>query len=215
MKDDGWLSLLFSHLANKIEHSQTNNTNSWTSWASWIRSCTGSEQELVPPIYKNEEGVLPPVIVIDQLDSLDVNTYKRLKRIYQLAFNNRVLVYVLTDESQTADLIAGMNSDQRVTPLPRRFQREGGFQTEFVDPFGPQESGIRMATGIRWTREEWTRAQQHEYIVQFFPNEAKSHQNISPKDGFFTFLVPGENPTQALHRAKRYFGTAHQDILRL
>jgi hypothetical protein len=120
----------------------------------------------------------------------------------------------LTDESQTANLIAGMNDDRRVVPLPQRFQRQGAYQTQIVNPFGPQETGIRIATGITWTREEWTRAQQHEYIVQYFPNEAKSPRNLSP-DGFFQFLVAGENPTQALHRAKIHFRTARQEILQI
>jgi hypothetical protein len=136
---------------------------------------------------------------------------QRLKRIFHLAFENRVLVYILTNEERIANLIVGLNGDQRVTPVPNRFER-GNFATEPADAaiFGTRDPGIHIATGITWTREEWTREKQHECILQAFPDEATS-EHVSRDDGFFIFLVEGENPQQAMNRAIDYFGTAESD----
>lgn len=208
MKDDEWLSILFYHLANKIRRAGQNST----SWMAQFPFCNDKLQ-LVPAAYINEPGSIPPVIVIDQLNSLSLRNYRRLKRIYHLASEARVLVYILTDQEHIANLIAGLNGDKRVTPLPQRFEREA-FTTQPADEaiFGIRDPGILIATGVTWKREEWTRARQHECILQAFQDKA-TPEHVSRDDGFFNFLVEGENPEQAMDRAIDYFGSAGIDNL--
>ena len=206
MTDTQWLSILFSHLSNEIDLPK----EVLTEWLPSGLSLCGKEQEITTP-YDNTAGVVPPVIVIDQLSALDFNNYGRLARMYNLAGKHRVLVFILTDKEHLANLIAGMNGDIRVSPVPGRFER-AEFATEQADETYFDNTfirGIHVATGITWTREEWTREKQHEYILQYFPNDA-TPPHVA-EDGFFTFLVEGENPTDARHRANEYFGHIQGD----
>lgn len=208
MTDAEWLAILFSHLSNKIVLPVAHAPLGWRPKLK-LPFC-GNELEIVPATYKNERRVIHPIIVIDQLGFLDFTNFGRLKKIYQLAAENRVLVYVLTDSEPIANLIAGANGNLRVSPVPGRFRREE-FKIQPAETFfGNHIKGIVIATGISWIPEEWTRERQHEYVLKFYPDDAIP-PNVS-QDGFFTFLVEGENPCQAKDRADAYFDACGNDV---
>jgi hypothetical protein len=210
MSDDDLLKILFSHLSNKILLPP--NSPGWMPELILKLKFCSTESVALPAPYTNQAGVILPIIVVDQLSSLNLTDYHRLTKIYQLACDNRVLVYILTERENIANVIAGMNGDVRVTPVPRRFERKE-FATQQADEtfFGTRILGILVATGISWIREEWTREKLHEYVLNFFPDNA-TPAHIA-QDGFFTFLVEGENPMQARDRANAYFNAAGVDSI--
>jgi len=131
-------------------------------------------------------------LALSSAEFFDLRDYRRLKRIYHLAYEARVPVYVLTDREQIANLIVTFIGDRRVNPLPQRFERMS-FLSEMADEsiFGMRDPGILIATGIIWEGEEWTRAKQHEYVLQAFSDRATPEHVL--QDGFFNFLVERKN----------------------
>lgn len=98
-------------------------------------------------------------------------------------------MHKLQIDENIASYIAGMNGDKRGSGHSLLSPQETKFPI-VPDPHNKFEGiGINVAQGITWTREEGSRQQQHEYLIEFFGQEAT--------DGYFQFLMPGENRTQA------------------
>lgn len=211
LTNNKWMQLLFYNLAGeKLE-----DDSKWeVPGTGWINSLCGhatnaDEDEGAPVPYKNEVGIIMPVIVLDQMGDLSEGNTHVLKRIYKLAAANRVLVFAVTDNERTANIIAGMNGGKRAKPLGGRYTGLDGGEKYNIAKRGADELTPfphSIALNITWEAEPWTRETQHELILKLYPKKDRA-ENLGD-DGYFRFLVPGEDPRVAKERARGFFGNA-------
>ena len=59
--------------------------------------------------------------MIDGLEEITEADYSFIRRLYKSANKSRIIVFILTDDEETANLLCGMNGKQRIRPLVDMF----------------------------------------------------------------------------------------------
>lgn len=204
MDDEDWIESLFHHLSPNNQVSALP-----VSMFSFSCSCLGARGQVSDDgSYTNTAGNLPPVIVLDNVHTLLPDTVDLLEEIYQKAKVYRVLAVVITHKPQVANYVVAMNG-ARVEPLEGRYHLAEGFEEYKTVPSPeyprPNQGLERTTVGIEWLNEEWPRGKQHEYLLKYgYKEMAKERRHLSAVDGCFSFLVAGENPSQASVQASKY-----------
>lgn len=218
LPDTAGLALIFRFLHGEVLFAARSNSTNWGSslrstWLNLRNSCNGSATPAGNP-YKNEIGTHPPVIVLDDLMITDELDEAYLRDFYSLTAIYRVSVFVTTDSTDMASFIAAMNGQRRLVPLPGRFRITTGrdqYAVRRIPDFVYAGKLSEVAEDIEWTPEAWPRRRQHDYVLQYYPDEATP--NNLGADGCFQFLVDGEIPPLALRRADQHFGATLPPVL--
>lgn len=203
MGEDDWVEILFHLLSNRNRVNALPRSLFGIDCGCFGGGSDDSDEEA----YTNQPGNLPPMIVLDNLRTLSPDTRHLLVLFYTYARQHRVFALVITDREEVANYIVAMNGD-RVEPLENRFHLQAGLRAYNIVPspdFPVMGSADQTAQGILWDREEWPRSKQHEYLLKF-PKylDMSNKQEHLGADGYFSFLVTGENPEQALGQADEY-----------
>ena len=174
-----------------------------------VPACVAPAETNTP--YKNETETMMPVIVIDDLLSFDDETEGLIRRLYDEANTERVMLFILTPNQEIANLVCGMNGKERVRPLPNRFnldQQRSPDDSEQLESWRIEERiGDRaIARGINWAQEEWPRARLTRIVLRHYqdkndPFDWTSYLIQIPTGSYIHFLVDGLSPQRALKQA--------------
>ena len=83
-------------------------------------------REDLKDVYCNALGTCPPVFVIDNLSMLQQVDVPFFDLLYRLVHDARILLFVVSDNERTANILCSMNGKARVQPFPDLHTVEDG-----------------------------------------------------------------------------------------
>ena len=138
---------------------------------------------------ESEIGCEPPVFIIDNVgDLLHPHDHHFMKTISQLAQSNRVNVFVLTHNRQTANDLCRKHGRIRIVPLPGFYKGT---------PTGQED--------VEWVEDPWLISTNSKLVLKVYDIIATSTNHTQQQaDGsvVVNFLEDGDLPAIALRKAK-------------
>lgn len=137
----------------------------------------------------------PPLIVIDGLGTVTEADYRFISRLYKLAYETRILVFIFCDKEVTANILCGMNGKQRIRPLEGMFSGADVWSIAELENHSFADS---IAGGIGWEGNNWNVKKLSKLCKLRFPE----FNFVEYKQGDkYTFVNEGDLPDAAMNRA--------------
>lgn len=81
-------------------------------------------------VYSNALCQVPPVFIIDNVRSFSSDDQDFLEILYKACYSGRILLFLLTNEEEIANMICGINGKVRIKPLSQMVESEESWVIE-------------------------------------------------------------------------------------
>ena len=153
-----------------------------------------------PDVYSNALCQSPPVFVIDNLRSFSWDDMDFLEILYKACYEGRILLFILTDDEEIANMVCAMNGKARIQPLDDMFEFKEGINDWEIVQDGNSVTG-KIAQGLQWKVQHWNRKKLSKIVKECYKDYDWSEFEEEDGSGLLTFCLDGQLPDTVLDQA--------------
>ena len=149
--------------------------------------------------YSNALCIAPPVLVLDNVRSFSKDDQKCLDILYKACYECRIVLFIFTDEEHIANMICGMNGNERIQPLPNNYETE---EEDWIIVQDKEAVTGNVAKGLVWKPQHWNRKKLSKIVKDCYDDFDWSGFE-DDEEGELNFTTDGMLPDSAMALAEK------------